>query len=286
MVITTIGLALVMRDRLRRGVPIGRAMWIAVFVTALALGNAKAPYFLVVGVFALPWLSGRGNTRRLLVAAAALTVVVGAVWSVGFGDRYVLGAYVGPEHARGIEAIIGAAYSGLDSTAQWKALRGNPTIIAAAGFRMLTHQGRSIFSQSLFDYGLWVPAWWLSLLGFAFLVETRFSTPEDDRARLTGVERSLVWLLLAVITGLMLLSLFVYDTPAHQSSLEITGMQGRYVAPLIPLLVLAIPAVGRMRIQVPWLRLGQLVASGVVVFAAAFGAYPPLFKEIFRQVLR
>src|SRR5262249_4024803 len=106
MVIVAIGLALLMRDRLRRGVPIGRATWIAVFVTAVALGNAKAPYFLVVGVFALPFLCARGTTRRLLVAAALLTVVVGAVWSLGFGDRYVLGAYVGSEHASPIERLL------------------------------------------------------------------------------------------------------------------------------------------------------------------------------------
>lgn len=289
MVIATVGLALLMRDRVIRGVPIGRATWIAAFVAAVALGNAKGPYFLAIGLFVLPWLRApRGNTRRLLVGAALVTVAVGGIWSLGFGDRYVLRAYVGPEHAFPIERLLGGSRHppGLDSTAQWKALRENPTRIVAATGRMVVHEGRRVFSESLFDYGLWVPAWWLAALGFAFLFLVRFSTPEPDRPHLTALERTLAWLLLALVTGLMLLSLFVYDTPAHQQAVEINGMQGRYVAPLLPLLVLALPTVPRLRARVGVLAVGQVALSGVAIFAAAFGTYPPIFVQIFRDILR
>ena len=55
MVIAAIGLALLIRDRKIRNVAISKAEWCAVFAVAVGLGNAKAPYFLAIGVLALPW---------------------------------------------------------------------------------------------------------------------------------------------------------------------------------------------------------------------------------------
>ena len=286
MVIAAIGLALVLRDRKIRNVPINPATWCAVFATAIALGNAKAPYFLAIGMFALPWLRARGHARLLIATAVVSTVAVGAIWALSFSDRYVIGAYVGSENASPIEKLIGGLPhpGGMDPTAQWERLRERPASFASAAWHMAARQGDRITAESLFDYSLWVPPWWLSLSGFLLLVGVRFSTPEHDRAHFSRVERLLVSTLLALLVGFILLSLFVYDTFANQQSLEINGMQGRYLAPLLPILMIAIPTIPRLR--TPWrlLAVAQILLFGLVVFAVSAGNDPWYWVEILRKI--
>ena len=198
----------------------------------------------------------------------------------------MLGAYVGSEHASPIEkALGGLPHPGtLDPTLQWERLRNDPSNFVTASWHMATRQGDRITSTALFDYGLWVPPWWLAVLGFMLLALIRFSTPEADRARLSRVERCLLLTLLAMLCAIMLLSLFVYDTVTDQTSLEITGMQGRYLAPLLPLLMITIPALPRLRTRWQYLIIAQTSLFGIVMFAVIFGVYPSYFVQILQAI--
>ncbi len=286
MVIAAIGLALLIRDRKLRDAPISRTEWFAVFATAFALGNAKAPYFFVIGVFALPWLRARGAHRMLVAAVVATTMVIGGIWITAFSDRFVLGAYVGSENASPIEKMLGGLpHPGtLDPTLQWERLRDDPSRFVAATWHTATRQGERIGATALFDYGLWVPPWWLSLAGFLLLLAVRFSTPEQDRAHFSRTERFLMSAMLALLAGFMLLSLFVYDTVTVQDSLEITGMQGRYLAPLLPLLMIAIPTVPRLRIPRAFIVVAHTGLMAVLVYAVTFGVYPSYFVKILQTI--
>ena len=283
MVIASICLALVVRDRLIKNVEVGRSMWIASFVVALVLGNAKAPYFLAIGMFVLPWLRSRGSVRVALTAVATVAIVIGTTWALAFGDRYVLGAYVGPEHPSAIQRVIGGLpHPGdLNATAQWAKLRDNPTRLVVAAWRTAKLEGGAIISQSFFDYGLWRPPLWLAALAFLAVFLARASTADDDRAYFTRVERCLLWLMATTIATLMLLSLFVYDTPSKQVSLHIEGMQGRYVAPLLALVVVALPTMPKIRVRRRWVKLSSIAGCCVVGFAVIHGTYPAFFAKLF-----
>lgn len=289
LVFSAVCLALTMRDRLQRAVPIGRGVWAAVFIVAFALGNAKAPYFAAVGVLLLPFLRAPAKGRAALAAACLVCLTVGAVWSLGASDRYVTGAYVGVKGDSLSDAMSAATYGksrALDQDNQWFELRENPKALGGAIWRMVLHQSDRLVPETFFDYALWYTPVWLAVAGIAVVWFARLATPEWDRAHLSRRERAWVWLVFGGTLLLMLLSLFVYDTPYLQRNPEVMGMQGRYLLPLLPLFLVAMPSLRRLRALPLRVSVGlSLAALAVGVFITARGVYPPGLSEVLDEVL-
>ena len=287
LVISTIALALLIRDRLRNGVAIPRSVWVAAYATALALGNAKAPYFFVVAVFGLAcwWIHGR--TRWLIVGVCIAAIGMGAFWSLVFSDRYVLGAdtAITSIHPSPLEEVAHAAAGRFNPEGQWRKLRDNPPAFGGAVWRMVSKQGHRLLGETLIDYALWTPAPWLEFIGIAWLLLLRYAPQEGDSAQFRRSERGLLWFLLAGSTLAVLMSLWLFDTPYLQRDAQVMGMQGRYLIPLIPLLVIAMASQQRPRIPLPKLIGIQIVFAGLVGFAALRGHVPKATIDLLRTLV-
>jgi hypothetical protein len=286
-VIATIALMLYVRDRVRRSEPIPKRIWMAAIVVAILLGNAKAPYFLASAVWIVPLLSAPRRTRIACASVGALAIVIGMTWTVTQSDRYVLDAPAGVlgERLTPFEALAAPQLGVLSSKDQWLELRQNPPSYGGAVWRMILHQGGAITRQSFIDYPLWVPPLGLAFAGLGWLLLVRFATEADDAARFTGRERITLWVVLAVVSIAMTMSLWIYDTPYRQQNPEIMGMEGRYVIPLIPLLIIALPRWSRVAdfVRRQYLVIGAAALIGVAVFAAARGEYPAVWRIIERS---
>ena len=274
--------ALLTRDdaRLRPGDRWPSASWWWAAAAILAVGLAKPPYVPLLGVLLLPlprWRDWRlvigGLSRRiLLVAGLCLPILAWAAYIslVVVGEAHRFDYHPGPWWPGSSDDVFRTTERGL----QLGLLLSHPVRIlqlAAAGlggFRAMDLIGvLGRLDAALPD---WLYSLWTDVFVVAVLTELVAPRKAGHRFRLDDM------VLLAVCIGLagtaICVSLYLSWTPVGFDHAE--GVQGRYLLPFAPFLVLALP-----RLAIPGASVFRgigLVAPGLAAIAGCV-AMPYLF---------
>jgi len=246
-----------------RNTPGFRFLGLALFVLFL---GAKPPYILMLGAFLLP-LSGPGFWRRVREVAIACVPVL--IWVV------VITAFVMVPFGK-VPYQPGPLYTGdrsvwLDHTDA----AGNLHILLAQPMRFIslpwiTEQirGLQILQSMIGNLGLLRISlansvyWAWTFCGFAAVVGLVLSRREGVVSAGTAVVNFLVVALLIIVTYWLMMVMF-YLNWSNLGLGIIDGMQGRYLLPLLPFLLFAIPGVSWRFTLPPLLPALPAIAMGI-----------------------
>jgi uncharacterized membrane protein len=223
-----------------------QAGWRLAGLTALTLlAAAKPPYALLMGLYVLP-LSAPGLARRLLALAGAWGAV--GLWVAMMAASVIVPFDIVSQD--GMHAVFyhpGPLYTGdpaawlylTDPAAQLAGLLANPPAIVGVLVRTFAAMQWRMAYDLIGRFGrLELPVgWWLGLLwGLAMLAALAGGgrVPGQRRAGLAA------WGLIAGSLIAVMLSIYLDNTPV--GSLTVVGFFPRYLLPLAPCLVLALPA--------------------------------------------
>jgi uncharacterized membrane protein len=224
-------------------------------IATVALGFAKPPYILFALAFAIPWWRHRGCVGRALVAAVGAGFAATASWGA-----YASHVYVAPVPAYGSGRFT--AFSHVDPGRQEHFLLGHPWFFVRAIGRTLSSFGPDLAREALAQVPLWrLPV--LAVVAAAAIVGAALfagdgagatdvisatqdgeahadATMEDRSDSRLGRPARAVLSALALATFLVLMVLAYVGWNAVESP-RIEAFQGRYLLPLLPVLLLALP---------------------------------------------
>ncbi len=251
--------------------------WPAVgLLTCIAL--AKPPYA-PLALLLLSTLRRTPQAARRAVAGVALVVLPASFWSLLEGrvavvTRHDAAAEAGPLWPGPRPAL----FAGPDIHAQLHVLASHPWAIVWLPLQSIAGQPGELLREAagILDYlCLNLPAWlyaaWYAALACAIAAEC-CGRPRATRLRLSEAVLACVAILLSVLAIGM--ALYLQWTPVGMP--WIGGIEGRYVLPLLPVLVLALPRLARPRLE-PYLAGVPLCVAAMdaaILPGLATGFYP------------
>jgi uncharacterized membrane protein len=233
------------------GVPTILLVETAAVTVALAL--CKQPYILVAAFLLLPAWKHRGRVATALATGAGVAVVLGGWWSKWAQDHYTA-------PTKGITSGASYAYHDVDSTKQLHFVRSHPFDFLQAIGSSLGKHGFDYARDALGQVGGWNTPWLLVLI-VAILIAIALSI--DGRPQPMARATSIIAAVLIVVL-LVALFLLAYAGWNAVGAPRIDEFQGRYLYPLVALLVLAaIPAIPGAANTSPAraLRVGRLIVA-------------------------
>jgi len=236
-----IGMACLACAALTRGTKGFRLLALVLMVLFLC---AKPPYILLLSVFLLP-LSAPGFWRRVRdVALASLPVFLwGALISVTVVIPFYRPAYLpGPLYTGDRTVPMSTTHPAIN----FHILLAQPSRLITLPWQTCVNLGSTVLNGAIghlgnsqmvlpdFYYHLWYIALAVAFTGLAFTPR-----PQADLPPKAGLNFLFVAVLLPVIYWWLLLTFYVDWTRVGMDT--IGGVQGRYLLPLMPFLLLAIP---------------------------------------------
>jgi uncharacterized membrane protein len=250
------------------GEPLRRSQIARLAVLGLALGLLKFPIpLVVVAIVAIVWpLCGRGRARRGALAALVLPGLAGAVWWNATIDAYFLPyrntVFNAPkrvninQHAQ-LQHVLGHLFDA--PSVLWKTLtRGK--LIQVDGL---------VGTYGTHALAWWVAVVWLVLFGVLVLtcVEGAGPTPRTRAA-----------LAIVVVLCVLVTAFALYLTWNAVGASSIEGVQGRYFAPLLVLVIPLLTGLVRARARIPdWVVpvtvMTVSAAGALIVFESTAWSY-------------
>jgi uncharacterized membrane protein len=255
----------------RGGLSRGRLAEIA--LATVALGLAKPPYILFALAFAIPWRRHGGTVARALVAAVGAGFAATAAWGA-----YASSVYEPPRLPPGYAGPVTryTVFTHVDPHRQERFVLQHPWHFTQTVARTLSAYWSDFVREAVAQVPLWtVPA----TLVVAALVIVAVATTAPDEARpletrpgapVLGWRSRVLLLAIAASTFSALMVLAYVGWNAYQSP-RIEAFQGRYLLPLVPLLLLTLPAARTPERRGPGLGLALGSAASIVLAAVWFG---------------
>jgi uncharacterized membrane protein len=250
----------------RGAVTKGRLVEIA--LATVALGLAKPPYILFALAFAIPWRRHGGTVARGLVASAGAGVLAAAAWGA-----YASSVYEPPRLPPGYAGPIGrfTVYTHVDPHRQERLVLHHPWQFAQTIGHTLSASWTHLLRETVAQVPLWsVPA---LIVGAALVIVAAGTVAPDVASQPVLGWRSRVLLLGIASATFVALMLLAYVGWNAVGSPRIEAFQGRYLLPVVPLLLLAVPLRWEPRGEAIRARTGVLLgsASAVLLVTVWFG---------------
>jgi hypothetical protein len=222
----------------------GGARLLAAVVLACVMG-AKPPYLPLVGMVLLPFA---GSSARVVGGRLVLAVVMGAAvlgWA-WLTVRYVAASVPLPPYQAGplYAGDAGTIFESADLSAQLGVLTQPVSRLVTVPLASMVDQAPEKLRQmvgglGLLDIGLPGPmlvAWFVAIAAavLAAVVDGRGGARADWWGRVLAV--------LAVLGSVLLIYVSLYLSWTRVGLDHVEGVQGRYLTPLLPFLVLCVPA--------------------------------------------
>ena len=256
-----------------RGALSGRRL-AEIAVATVALGFTKPPYILFALAFAIPWRRHGGTVARALVASVGAGFAATAAWGV-----YASSVYEPPRLPPGYAGPITqyTVFTHVDPHRQERFVLQHPWHFAQTVGHTLAASWSDLVREAVAQVPLWtVPAALVvaALVVVAVATIARDDTESDHTPPGHTVGPVLGWrsrlLLLGIassaFSALMVLAYVGWNA---YGSPRIEAFQGRYLLPLVPLLLLTLPARRSQKDGGLGLALGT--ASSFVLVAVWFG---------------
>ncbi|HEX4492504.1 MAG TPA: DUF2142 domain-containing protein [Acidimicrobiia bacterium] len=238
--LTLLVLALALRLAATPTADVSRAQLVELAAATVALGFAKPPYILVALALAIPWRRHAARVRGAIAGA-----VVGGFGAAAAWAAYASHVYVTPALPVGLTGTARfAAYTHVNPHEQEQYVLHHPrAFVRVVGTTLAKFPGQ-LAHDAVAQIPLWgLPAIFAILAVVPLVVSLLARDRADDggdRAPVVGVRSRVLLLALAVATLLSLMFLaYVGWNAVH--ALRIEAFQGRYLMPLIPLLIVALP---------------------------------------------
>ena len=264
LLLATMALAVALLGRgLEAGANAGRqpGFWIAAAGLACAFA-VKPPYLTFAVLFLLPLdtLLRRPALLRRRLPALALVVLPALVWSF-VALRYVSVPFTRPAYAPGPlwPGSHTVLFHATNPLAQLAVLRADPTRLISLPWRTLFSPGMpGLLWQQMIgvigDLDVVLPGWLYGLWSAALIAAVLGDMAETEGAGMADTAA----LLIAAMVCLLGIYVIEYLTWTNVGRAAISGVQGRYLLPMLAPLALALPAL-HVRNTEPLRRLCTLV---------------------------
>jgi uncharacterized membrane protein len=261
-----VALALDVAATPRGAVTRGRLIEIA--LTTIALGLAKPPYILFALAFLIPMRRHRGMVARALAASIGAGFVATAAWSA-----YASSVFVPPKIPPGYAGPLTkyTVYTHVDQHRQERFVLHNPVNFLSVIGRTLTKYGSDLVRETVAQVPLWSVPLFIVVAGFAIVAVG--ASIADTRATAVLGRQSRALLLGIALATFVALMLLAYAGWNAVGSPRIEAFQGRYLIPLVPLALLALPERTAPGVN-SWTRNAALivtVASSLLLAIVWFG---------------
>jgi uncharacterized membrane protein len=234
-------------------------------VATIALGLAKPPYVLFALLFAIPWWRHRGAVGRALVASTAAGFAVFAAW-----NAYASSIYVAPRFNIGGSDRF-AVFTHVDPHRQERFIEHHPWTFMHTIQRTLSAYWHSFVHDVIAQAPLGsVPSWFI-VAGVVIVLAGALLPTVAPRAAIRWRARAVI-LGLAAVTFVALLALG-YSGWNAVGAPRISAFQGRYLVPLLPLVLVALPARTRALDADERGRIELLIAAASTVLLVAVGVW-------------
>jgi uncharacterized membrane protein len=218
-----------------------KARWIAAALIALVICD-KPPYALMLFAAALP-IAARGALRRLIMAG--LFAVPSLIWIAAVMHSGLMSVWLPPYHPGPLwPGDPNAVFTGPSISAGLKVLLHAPRLIFTLPYNYFHTYGSGIWDQFIGILGwlnVLLPSrqytWW-SVAIVTCLAGALF-TPDNKSRRWQGLDALFVALLITASMQAICLALYLSWTKVGMPL--ISGVQGRYLLPLVALLPLILP---------------------------------------------
>jgi uncharacterized membrane protein len=222
----------------------------------IALGFAKPPYILFALAFAIAWRRHRGTVARWLAASVAAGFVAAGAWGA-----YASSVYEAPRLPPGYAGPLGpfTVYTHVDPRRQERLVLHHPVRFVETIVRTLSAYWTNLVRETVAQVPLWsVPAF--IVVGAVVIVVAATAVPDTRSAPVLGWRSRLLLFGIgsATFAALMLLAYAGWNAVG---SPRIEAFQGRYLLPLVPLVVVALPLPANRRGDVGQARIGALLGS-------------------------
>jgi uncharacterized membrane protein len=215
---------------------------VEIALATVALGFAKPPYILFALAFAIPWRRHGGAVARALVASVGAGLVATAAWGA-----YASSVYQPPRHSPLYAGRLGrfTVFTHVDPQRQERLVLHHPWRFV----QTITHTLSTFWSDMLRETVAQLPLWRVPVaivVGGVAIVAVGAAAPDVASEPLLGWRSRVLLVALAGVTFVALM-LLAYVGWNAVGSPRIEAFQGRYLLPLVPLLLLALPVRRRER---------------------------------------
>ncbi len=256
-------LALALADTPRGEVTKRRLVEIA--IATIALGLAKPPYILLALLFAIPWWRHRGAVGRALVVSTAAGFAAFAAW-----NAYASSIYVAPRYPSG-GADRFAVFTHVDPHRQERLIEHHPWTFVQTIQHTLSSYWQSFLHDVIAQAPLGSLPSWVVVAGVAILLTGAVLPRVAPRALIRWRARVVI-IAIAVLTFVALMAL-AYSGWNAVGAPRISAFQGRYLIPLLPLLLVVLPARRRALPGDERGRIELLIAAASTVLLIAAGVW-------------
>jgi uncharacterized membrane protein len=215
-----------------------RGRLVETVIATIALGFAKPPYILFALALAIPWRRHRGRVGRTLAAAVVAGFLATASWGA-----YASRVYVAPRLPSGFAPFgIGrfTAFTHVDPRTQERFVLHHPWFFARAIGRTISSFGPDLAREALTQVPLWRLPVLAIVVAVVIVIASRFVADAQPDTILGWRSRALLTAIgAATFFALMVLAYVGWNAVR---SPRIEAFQGRYLLPLVPLVLIALPS--------------------------------------------
>jgi uncharacterized membrane protein len=230
-------------------------------IATVALGFAKPPYILFALAFAIPWRRHGGAVARALVAATAAGFAATAAWGAYASSVYISPRYPSAGHDRF------AVFTHVDPHKQETLMVHHPWGFLHTIERTLVSSWHSFLHDVVAQAPLVSLPPWVVVAGVVILAAGAVVPLAASQTVLRWRGRALLLATaLATFVGLMALAYAGWNAVGAPL---ISAFQGRYLVPLVPLLLVTLPVWKRDLGAVVRVRLEVLLAAASTLLLIA-----------------
>ena len=218
---------------------------VEVAIATIALGFAKPPYILFALALLLPIRRHGAAVARSIGATLGAGLTAAAVWGVYASSVYIPQA-LPPGYAGPVTRFT--VYTHVDQHRQRQYVLHHPWTFLHVIVRTVTHYGSDLLRETTAQLPYYTVPVAIVVAAFG-LVAMATAIPETARSTVLG-GYSRAFLIAIALTTFCALMLLAYLGWNAVGSPRVEAFQGRYLVPLIPLFLLALPTPARRRDRV------------------------------------
>lgn len=262
----------------------GARYWVG--VAALACVVAAKPPYLPLAAAALVPLDGASWRARRHGAACLAVVVAGLAWAGAAAAFAAVPFLRTPYHPGPLWSGPDLLFHATDPAAQLQVLLHRPALLLrlpldtlTLGWRYLARTAVGVFASLDFNLPAWLYRVWYAALAAAALAVAAGGRADPSAPR-PWASLALAVAAMSCLAGLILLQYLTWTEVGHAT---VDGVQGRYLLPLLAILVPALPA---LRLPAPADGVARALLSAPAAAAGllGLGALPVLI--VLRYYLR
>lgn len=249
----------------------GRRYWVG--VAALACVVAAKPPYLPLAAAALVPLDGAAWQARRHGAACLVVVAAGLAWAVAAAVFAAVPFLRAPYHPGPLWPGPDLLFRTTDPAAQFQVLLHRPALFLrlpldtlTVGWRYLARTAVGVFASLDFDLPAWFyRVWYAALVTAVLAAAVAASGGAEPSTPRPPASLTLAMAAAFCFVGLILLQYLTWTDVGHAT---VDGVQGRYLLPVLAILVPALPA---LRLSAPLDGVARTVLSAPAVAAGLLG---------------